>query len=128
MEWCYDVALGNQIIGSVRVIREGLYYHFCCVCCLSGDVMYQLTAVCNGKEISLGVCVPVPGGFGVDTRIPVKAVGEGDFSFYAVPKHSNLRGKFVAIRAEEPFAYIDRLMQSRLMIQNGDVGVWIADT
>ena len=125
MQRCYDILLGEQRIGTAKVMPEGLYYHFQCVCRLSGEVMYQLKAVCGQKETSLGICVPVPGGFGVDTKIPVKTVGEGEFTFYAAPRHKDVKGKFVPIHAEEPFMYMERLADASLSMENGQPGIWI---
>lgn len=121
----YDIVLGNQSIGKAEVIREGLYYRFRCKCSLSGEVMYQLKVVCGENENSLGICVPVAGGFGVNTCLPIKTVGEGDFSFYAFPRHTDMKGKFVPICADEPFAYIENLQNLHLEFRNGEPGVLV---
>ena len=77
------------------------------------------------KENSLGICVPVAGGFGVNTCLPIKTVGEGDFSFYAFPRHTDMKGKFVPICADEPFAYIENLQNLHLEFCNGEPGVLV---
>lgn len=123
----YKIMLGDQSVGLAEVKREGLYYRFHCRCRLSGEVMYHIKALCGEKEYDLGVCVPVENGFGVDTKAPVKKLGEGMFSFYAVPRHSDIAGKFVPIRADEPFLYLEKLQGAHLAFQNGVQGIIITD-
>lgn len=123
----YEIILGNQSIGSAEVKSEGLYYRFHCHCKLSGEVMYQIKAVCGEKECNLGICVPVENGFGIDTRLPIKKFGEGNFSFYAVPRHTDITDKFVPIRADEPFLYLESLQGAHLDIRNGVQGITITE-
>ncbi len=123
----YEIMLGDQCIGIAEVKREGLYYCFRCRCRLSGEIIYQLKAVCGEKECSLGVCVPIEKGFGIDTRLPIKKVGEGRFSFYVVPRHSDITDKFVPIRADEPFLYLEKLQDAHLDTKNGVLGITITE-
>lgn len=123
----YAVMLADQRVGTAEVKREGLYYRFHCRCRLSGEVMYQIKAVCGGKECNLGVCVPVENGFGIDTRLPAKKFAEGTFSFYAVPRHSDITNKFVPIRADEPFSYLEKIQGAHLDVQNGVLGITITE-
>ena len=118
----YGVYLGNQLVGKVQVIRQGLYYRFICRCRLTGDVMCRLYVVCDGNKESLGLVVPMEDGFGLDTRIPVKRVGQGEMEFTLLPKHDT-PDKFVPIYPEEPFAYIENLKNSFLTIQGGQMGI-----
>ena len=63
------------------------------------------------------------GGFGLDTRLPVKRLGEGEMAFTLVPKHEVPEGTFVPIYPEEPFAYIERLKEGFLAKKGEQVGV-----
>lgn len=129
MEGYYAVSFANQSVGKVQVIRQGLYYRFICSCRLSGDVVCRLKVVCGGKEENLGIVVPVQDGFGLDTKIPAKRLGEGKPEFYLVPKgvaateRTEPAGQFVPIYPDEPFAYIARLKKGFFAIQNGQAGV-----
>ena len=129
MEGNYTVSFGNQTVGKVQVLRQGLYYRFVCRCSLSGDVVCRLKVVCGGREESLGVVVPMDGGFGLDTKLPVKRLGEGKLEFYLAPKgvasveREAPAGQFVPIYPDEPFAYIARLKKAFFAIQNGQPGV-----
>ena len=125
MEGNYGVYFGNRQVGKVQVLRQGLYYRFICRCQLTGGVVCRLSVTCGNNRENLGVVVPVSDGFGMDTKIPVKRLGEGNMEFSLVPKHEAPAGKFVPIYPEEPFSYIARLKESFLERQNGQLGIMI---
>ena len=118
MEENYGVYFGSRLAGKLQVQRQGLYYRFTCRCRLSGDVVCRLRVTCGDRRESLGVVVPMDGGFGLDTRLPVKRLGEGEMVFTLVPKHGVPEGTFVPIYPEEPFAYIERL--KKLSVRKGE--------
>lgn len=123
MERNYGVYFGKEMAGKVQVQREGLYYRFTCRCQLSGDVVCRLYVTCGDKQENLGVVVPMDDGFGLDTRIPVKRLGEGEMAFTLIPKHESPEGVFVPVYPEEPFSYIERLKKAFLIRKEGRVGV-----
>lgn len=125
MEGNYPVFFGHENVGKVQVLRQGLYYRFLCNCHMTGDVVCRLTVVCGDKRESLGVVVPAGDGFGLDKKLPVKQIGEGEMSFFLAPRHDRIQGKFVPIYPEEPFAYIERLKDAFLAHQNGQAGIVI---
>ena len=119
----YKVFFGNREVGKVQVSCQGLYYRFSCRCELTGDIICRLHVSCGGKRENLGVVVPVENGFGLDTILPVKKLGEGTLEFVLLPKHEAPVGQFVPIYPEEPFSYIARLKESFLEIKNGQLGI-----
>lgn len=121
----FDIRMGNEVVGTANVERQGLYYCFSCRCRLSGAVIYRLSVSCNGHHENLGVLVPMGDVFGLDTKLAVKRLGEGELQFLALPKHPQTQRQFVPIRPEEPFAYITRLQNAFLEIKNGQIGVSI---
>ncbi len=126
MEESYEVLFGSVPAGKVQVLRQGLYYHFHCRCRLSGDVMCRLFVRRGDKEENLGVVIPMGDGFGLDTRVPVKRLGEGPMEFRLAPKHDKPREKtFVPIAPEEPFTYLEKLKDAYLAQQNGVIGAVI---
>lgn len=122
----YIVNFGKDPAGKVQVIRQGLYYCFHCRCQLTGAVMCRLEAVCGAHRENLGVLVPMDGGFGLDTQVPVKRFKGEEFSFQIIPRHHRPEGIFVPISPEEPFAYIARLKDGFLEVKNGQAGVVLA--
>lgn len=123
MEENYGVYFGSRLAGKVQVQRQGLYYRFACRCQISGDVVCRLHVRCGDKRENLGVVVPMDGGFGLDTKLPVKRLGEGNMEFTLIPKHEVSEGTFVPIYPEEPFAYIERIKKGFLVKKGEQVGV-----
>lgn len=123
MDETYGVYFGKAQTGKVQVQRQGLYYRFICRCQLSGDVVCRLHVACGDKRESLGVVVPMEGGFGLDTKIPVKRLGEGKMEFLLIPKHELGTEVFVPVYPEEPFSYIERLKDAYLARKGEQVGL-----
>ena len=123
MEGNYQVYFGEQAVGRVQVMREGLYYRFCCRCSLSGAVVCRLVLICGEETHHLGIFVPMGDAFGLDTRLPVKRISETSPVFQVLPGRVVTNGRFVPIKPEEPFAYIARLKDAFLAYQNGQAGV-----
>lgn len=119
----YDILLGGQPVGKATVSQQGLYYCFQCCCHITGEIMYKLTVTCGDKTESLGLLIPDGGRFVLSTRIPVKKLGQGTPVFHAVPRHGEMKGKFVPVYPDEPFSYISRLHTAFLEKRNGQPGI-----
>ena len=117
-----ELDFGGKPVGRVRAERKGLYYVFRCRCTLSGETAFRLVARCGEKEEDLGVLVPIDGGFGLDTRRPVKRLGEGELRFSLLSKHDAPKSRFEPISPQEPFAYLQHLKDAYLAEQNGRLG------
>ena len=122
MEGIYEVRFGANPAGKVKIERMGLYYSIHCRCQLSGAVVCRLVAQCGDEQIRLGIPVPSSDGFSLDTKIPIKKLGQGTPSFFLIPKAAALEGHFVPIYPDEPFAYIERLKSAFLERRGGRVG------
>ena len=83
--------------------------------------------MCGENTVDLGLCVPMDGGFGVDTQIPVKRMGDGELSFHLMPKHQRISGRFVPVFPDEPFAWIQMLQKAHLARQDGQIGIVLAE-
>ena len=123
MEGTYGVYLGKQLMGKVQVLRQGLYYRFICRCRITGDVICRLGVICQGRQENLGVVIPMDGGFGLDTRLPVKRLGEGEMEFVLIPKWAAGEGRFVPIYPDEPFGFIEKLKDAYLTRKDGQLGI-----
>lgn len=126
MERHYSVSLKGRHCGKVTVFRQGLYYRIHCRCMLPAEDIYRLQAACGTRMENLGVLVPMEDMFGLDTRIPVKQLGEGELVFTVTAKRQPIQGRFVPIVDEEPFAYISRLKGSFLQIKDGQLGIQVS--
>ena len=125
LDGVYAVSFGKNTVGKVQVVRQGLYYRFNCRCRIGREVICRLEVSCGDQHENLGIVVPMDGGFGLDTKLPVKRLGEGKMEFCLIPKHDIGNGKFVPIFPEEPFAYISRLKKAYLVRQNEQLGILI---
>ena len=122
MEGNYPVYLGEQAVGQVQVSKEGLYYHIRCKCRFSREGLYRM--VLTGEQtVSMGILVPMGDGFGMDTRIPVKRIGEGKTLFQVIESHAISNEPFLPIKEDEPFTYIARLKDAYMTYQNGQTGI-----
>lgn len=123
MEGIHEILLWDKVVGKAEVSREGLYYRFRCRCQLAEDAVCRVTA---GKE-NLGILVPCGNGFELDTKLPVKRFGDTVPEFRLVPNKPVLEGKFVPIKPEEPFAYIERLQDAFLVRRGDEIGICIKE-
>ncbi len=119
----FQIMLGQEALGRAQVTRQGLYYQIRCRCRLTGDVLYRVQVSCGEKGESLGTLVPMGNEFGLDTRLAVKKLGEGELRFRLLPRHGELTGKFVPLAPEEPFQYISRLKNAFLENREGVLGI-----
>lgn len=122
MAGTYAVGLGEEKIGTVRLTRWGLYYEISCCCRPVGAQMLELVAQGNGWQEKLGLLAPADGGLRLDRRIPVKRLGEGELTFFVLPREW-MQQLQIPIRPEEPFAYLQQLHNAYL-VQDG-AEMWI---
>lgn len=109
-------------MGKVQVTRQGLYYRFRCRCRLSGGVICRVSVRCGEKQENLGILVPMGDGFGLDTGLAMKKLGQGSPEFLVMPVRPKGE-KFVPISPEEPFSYLSRLKNAYLAERNGTIGI-----
>lgn len=121
----YTVFFGQQEVGKVQLLKEGLYTRVICRCQLQGTGIYRLAAQWGDHRENMGILAPMGDGFGLDRRIPCKRLGEGTPEFLLAPAHPQTQGKFVPIYPEEPFTYLENLKDAYMAKRDGQVGVVI---
>lgn len=125
----YEVTLDGFAVGRVSLARQGLYYHLRCRCDVAQKQMYRLEAARGGEHVDLGILVPMDRGFGMESRFPVKRLGEGKITFHLRLASEPARtGRFVPISPEEPFAYLSRLRNAVLVFQDGKKGILLPES
>ncbi len=117
--------MGEDCIGEAEVIKQGLYLHISCRCRLSGAIICRVLVFSGDKQESLGTLIPEGDYFCLRTKIPAKRLSQSTLRFRAMPRRGTGPAKFVPIYPEEPFAYIHRLKEAYLEIQNGQIGLRI---
>lgn len=113
----YDIFLGQDVMGSVNIEREGLYYHFRCSCQLPSASIYYVILQNGNKEFNLGVCIPDGNTFRAYKRIAMKQFDNEDFKFNLVPKQKTSK-TLVAVDPAKPFEHLQDLENARLDLSN----------
>ena len=76
------ITQGDKVVGEAVIQRQGLYHLFDCRCRFSGNEIHRLWALCAGKQVKLGVCVPQAGEFILKTKIPSDRFPADEISVY----------------------------------------------
>ena len=116
MEGIYDVTRDGQVVGTVQVKREGLYYRISCRCRVADGEIHRLWA--GGEK--LGVLIPEKGELTLRTKVAAKRMKDG--CAFTIGENS---GKFIPIRPGEAFEHLDKLRKGKLVFQNGQPGLLI---
>lgn len=127
MEKVYDVGFMQQKAGQVTLKKEGLYWRIFCRLENLEKGYYRLNVNNGCCVFDLGLCVPVSNGFGMNTTVPIKRIGEEGLTFFLESGKSGKQELFVPIRAEEPFAYLQRLEKAYLDRKDGILGLRFRD-
>ena len=117
MSRCYDLYFGETVIGQVTVVRQGLYDWITCTCMLPDRVMYRLWARTDTDIVDLGILYPQNGSYGLNTRLPMKRLGQGRISFFAEEKDKNEH--YVFLDEGKPFTHLQQLEYCRFAIRDG---------
>lgn len=123
----YSILLGKESVGQAEIKEEGLYSRIHCRLSLSGDIPFQVIMKAGDREISLGTCLRRGSIFEIDTKVPRKYIGNSPLQFYAKPKRPLLPKGFVPIYPQEPFAYLLKLEQARMAVEQGIIGVYFTE-
>ena len=123
MEGIHDIYLRDKVVGEAQVRREGLYYRIRCRCKLVEESLCRIKV----DSVSLGVLIPDGDFFCLDTKLPVKRFENQNANFLIQPNRPVLAGKFIPIKPEEPFSYIERLKNAYLARQDGQLGIVIKE-
>ena len=149
----YDVVYEGERVGTAQVEKQGLYCTFSCRCRLPEEGFYRIHAVYADKREDLGICVPLGAEFGMDKKISVKRLGEGEPSFELLPKNwqpelvvqepqieevpieeepiaeteEPAGAVFVPVTEEEPFPYLEQLEHGVLEVREAETGISLAE-
>ena len=113
----------DNVAGTVRISKEGLYYHIQCICDLPDNDICRLTANTDSGQMDLGVCVPMGNKFGLDTRVSVRKFGGGEPRFWILRGKAAASERYIPIIPELQFDRIEVLKKARLTKQDGNLGI-----
>lgn len=126
MEETWNVLYHDRPVGVCTMERQGLYWRIICRCSTGIDGICRLIINCGGDDVDLGVLVPLNGSFGLEKRIPVKRLPEGEPRLF-IRNDADLSEVFVPVRSGESFSLLSRLEGSRYVRRNGEAGVLITN-
>lgn len=113
----FPAFLGEEIVGTVDLRTNGLYYDIQAKCRLSGQVVCRLVASAGAQTVNLGILVPENDSFCISARIARRKLDEGELTFRVCPKNQPTEYPVIILRPEEPFRYLDRLTRGYLRIE-----------
>lgn len=113
-----NIYLDGNVVGTVKISEEGLYYSVECTCDLPRDTIFKAYAVTSCGTLNLGVCAPYGEKLRTVRKIPVTRWGNATPRFYVVPKDKSAR-EIIELLPNEPIACVEELRKSALMWENG---------
>lgn len=116
----YPVFWNGEKTGEVTVTKQGLYYAFSCVVHLPPGSHCRLYASTQGEIRDMGLCVPSGNAFVLQTRIPAKYFGGGEYSFCL---NKPVTEEFVPVSSDKPFPALDRLESGKFAICGAEPGI-----
>lgn len=117
----FEIRMGDAVVGSADVKRNGLYYHINCTCKPPSEEIHRVTMHDGSVQKDLGICVPTGNAFTLSARIPVKCFQWNEFTFELV---RGTKGEYV-ISNNTPFTHLDKLESARLQHTNGQTIILI---
>ena len=121
----YEVFVDGNVNGYADVVTEGLYCHIHCRVTKTEQVRKLIDHTEFG-DISIGVCVPLRDGFGLNKRIPQKRLRGKEHRFSLEPVADTQK---IVYYFEEglPTKVLERLESARLVVEENRLGVIILD-
>lgn len=120
LESCYPVYRNQEKAGEITVTKQGLYYSLLCRVKLPAGSRYRLYAHTEGCTRDLGLCVPSGQEFILQTRIPIKYFGQGEYSFYLEQPGAEA---FIPVSCDRPFPAVDRLESGKFAMRGEKPGI-----
>lgn len=120
-----NVFLNEEVIGTVQISKEGLYYRFRCQCSLPQAGMYRLIVSNANIQMDLGICIPQGTCFVLDRKVAIKHLGDGKLNFHVVLKTNPVGDRFIPVCSDKRFNYITELKHASYQIRDGNPGILI---
>ena len=115
MEQTYPVTSDGEVVGTVKIQVQGLYYQLQCTCRLS--TMQRVSLFAGHDE--LGILVPENGLFCLSKKIPRKRFSGDPIQFHLVNREDKGNSILIPVSAEKPFSGIDKLEKAKF-VQTAD--------
>ena len=120
----FAVKYMDKPVGNVLLEKEGLYCHIRCVCMNMGSIT-RLLDVRDHETISIGICGPIRGGFGLDKKIPGKYMEATKHEFLLVTETEE-ETVFYPLDVPLPTDVLMNPDRLRFCVRDHKVGITIA--
>ena len=125
MDTYYDVIFGNTAVGTVSLMKQGLYCKIQCKCTLLAAGIHKLFLRCYDTDRNLGVLIPDGKYLALETTIPSKYIDFACPMFFIAGAPKKQEGEFIPLVPDTEFAYIAQLENGRFEIRDGKQGVFL---
>ena len=123
----YAIERNGECVGKACFQRQGMYYLIRCRCVPCQKEKVRIFLRIGREERDLGLCVPIDGEMGMDTRIPVKAFSSGSVSFRLCDPEERPKEIFIPVTEHDAFGALERLMDARFALRSGIPGVLLKE-
>lgn len=108
----FVICRDGKAFGTAQCFREGLYFRISVRCPESVRIFL------HGEKniLDLGICVPMDNQFGIETRVPVKRIGERVMDILT-------EETFYPVSQDKPFSRLYQLRSSVFTVLEGSYGV-----
>lgn len=122
----YDVIRNGTVVGSCRILQQGLYYCFDCRCHMTENGILRLWLQDGECALDLGVLIPEGEYFILRKKLPVKTVVTKAPRFH-LRENAPKCDKFIPVYPEEPFTYLARIKDSYYAQRDGRSGIMLKE-
>ena len=119
----YCVFLDGKDVGKVQLEKFGLYYRIRCRCPVVSGSMYNLFVSPGKEHRRLGVCIPKDGYLCLETKVPIKVLGNEELRFYLQRRNQENIELFIPVVQGERFPLLEKLENAYMTEQNGIMGI-----
>ena len=111
MQGKHKVIYEGRAVGTVELIRQGLYYLVHCVCTVADGEIHRLYA----EDEKLGVLIPEGDSLVLKTRVAAKRLKEG--CTFSLDENAV---EYIPIRKGEPFPRLEKVREGKLIFRDGE--------
>ena len=112
----YQIFWNGIPVGNAEMRKEGMFYRFICYCRLPDKGVYRIVVDDGKNKYNLGICVPEGSKYSCVARVSCSKLNGNNLTF--VLTNGDAR-KGIPIETGKPFAQLDKLINARLHIANG---------
>ena len=120
MEVEYPIERNGASVGTIRIIKEGMFLKILCRCDIDYEEDLHIQIIGANKTIDLGLCVP--GKFGVElaTRLLLRDLPE---SAIKIQLSKQEKDEFYPVSPQRPFDGLQMLRTGRFQLRNSVAGI-----